>query len=50
MSSLAIGGFSHWYNVSAVLTMQYVRKNTNHFKGYGTWIEIGKRLKLNKTI
>lgn len=47
-SSLAIGGFSDWHNISTALTMH--EKAPNHFKAYGTWIEIEKRLKLNKTI
>ncbi|KAL4119436.1 hypothetical protein QTP88_012245 [Uroleucon formosanum] len=51
-SNLAICGFSDWHNVSAALTVH--EKAPNHFKAYGTWIEIEKRLKLklklNKTI
>ncbi|XP_050066053.1 uncharacterized protein LOC126555133 [Aphis gossypii] len=47
-SNLAICGFSDWRNVSAALTVHETAPN--HFKAYGTWIEIEKRLKLNKTI
>ncbi|KAL4083829.1 hypothetical protein QTP88_009364 [Uroleucon formosanum] len=47
-SNLAICGFSDWHNVSVALTVH--EKAPNHFKAYGIWIEIEKRLKLNKTI
>lgn len=45
---MTIDGFSDWHNISIALTMH---DNTpNHFKSYRyIWIEIEKRLKLNKT-
>lgn len=45
---MAICEFSDWHNVSAALAVH--EKAPNHFKAYGTWIEIEKRLILNKTI